>query len=263
MNNRWLDWLTAVVVVVGLAFLFAIVDPLYRMTLLAAVGCALYGWRTGDKELVQFSCLAPPLCVLNFAAVNYLSALSHHGLLDATFARADHGAAVAVWRWCSLHSWTMTALAPAYNSLWWVLVIAIAVSDRRVQFVRALFLAAALGMTSYWMFPAVGPAHVGQSGALINCMPSLHVAFSALCWLYASRRWRTPMFIFALLTAAATMATGEHYLVDVIAAIPFTAAMVWISSTFNWPQPAARKRSYSQSVAVRPLDLIYDSEASL
>ena len=57
-----------------------------------------------------------------------------------------------------------------------------------------------------------------------NCMPSLHTAWALLvCW--NSRpfgRWvKTLAASFLALTLAATLGLGEHYLVDLVVAVPF------------------------------------------
>jgi hypothetical protein len=66
----------------------------------------------------------------------------------------------------------------------------------------------------------------------MNAMPSLHLAWALLCLFYVHRLgigMRILACTFALLTAIATVASGQHYVVDLIAAVPFSFA-VWIGT---------------------------------
>lgn len=103
----------------------------------------------------------------------------------------------------------------------------------------------AAGTCVYALFPAIGPAHsypnlfpwhspllsdivmepLMGGEALRNCMPSLHFA-GALAIFWNSRLWprwgRILAGIFLLATVFATLSLGEHYLVDLVVAFPFT-----------------------------------------
>jgi hypothetical protein len=69
-----------------------------------------------------------------------------------------------------------------------------------------------------------------------NAIPSLHIAWAILLW-WNSRRLSVPMRVFTgaylVLTIISTLATGEHYLVDVIAGIPFALCVQAIVSPEN------------------------------
>jgi len=58
-----------------------------------------------------------------------------------------------------------------------------------------------------------------------NAMPSLHMAWALLLF-WNSRRWsgkiRTIFALLAVLTAIATLGLGEHYVIDLVVAFPFT-----------------------------------------
>lgn len=60
-----------------------------------------------------------------------------------------------------------------------------------------------------------------------NGMPSMHMAWAFMaccaCWRFKRVRWFG--LFFAILTAICTLTTGEHYLVDLAAAFPFTLAL--------------------------------------
>ncbi len=106
------------------------------------------------------------------------------------------------------------------------------------------FLFAAIGgYLIYNLFPAVGPIHVfgnafpfsppavtARPSAIVNtgdprnCMPSVHFTMALLIFWY-SRQWTRWGRIFAcgllLLTIVATLGFGEHYLIDLVVAVPF------------------------------------------
>ncbi len=115
-----------------------------------------------------------------------------------------------------------------------------------------LIAAVTVGVLCYNLLPACGPlmllgrsgflhgdgtaAYPGTQPAVVqlalkyprNAMPSLHMTW-ALILLWISRdlkRGHWAAAIFATLTAVATLSTGEHYLVDLVAAFPFALA-IW------------------------------------
>ena len=119
-------------------------------------------------------------------------------------------------------------------------------------FILELFMAAGvLGYFLYLLFPATGPIYISagfpwsslsfsqlHSLALRtmpvnltiprNAMPSLHMAWVLLIWLNCksfSRPVRVLAFIFVLTTIFDTLGTGEHYLIDLVVAFPFGAAV--------------------------------------
>jgi len=65
-----------------------------------------------------------------------------------------------------------------------------------------------------------------------NGMPSGHFAGALLiCWF--TRHWlagRVASSVFLVLTTLATLGLGEHYLIDLIAAIPYTVTILWLGS---------------------------------
>src|SRR5208337_5691574 len=95
--------------------------------------------------------------------------------------------------------------------------------------------------------PACGPVHVFGAGfpwhplstadamrmAVVpivlkgarNAIPSLHMTWVLLVW-WNSRglaRWvRAIALVFVVLTAMATLGTGEHYFIDLVVAFPFS-----------------------------------------
>lgn len=92
-------------------------------------------------------------------------------------------------------------------------------------------------------FPTAAAAHLNVVPVLLkgarNAIPSLHMTWVLLVW-WNSRglpRWvRTIAAIFVIFTTMATLGTGEHYLVDLVVAFPFSLlvqAVCWYSIPFH------------------------------
>ncbi len=112
---------------------------------------------------------------------------------------------------------------------------------------RPILLAAAVGYALYQIYPVVGPGpllgarfpggapSLGGTDRFVvvpglaeprNCVPSLHVGWALLLYwhgrtLGGAARAGTALWL--ALTALATLATGQHYLVDLVMAVPFAA----------------------------------------
>ena len=125
----------------------------------------------------------------------------------------------------------------------------------------------ASALIAYNFFPITGPQYIfgsekfvealhdylrypihAISGSLAarNGMPSMHfgwmLASSILWWQSGSFWWSRALFIIAtILTAIATIYLGEHYVVDLIVAIPFTLAVIaFCTDTVSWSHPEKR-----------------------
>lgn len=110
----------------------------------------------------------------------------------------------------------------------------------------ALLITGPLGVLFYNLFPACGPRSLFGAGFPLhpfpisdlprlvlqpvaiqgarNAIPSLHLAWTLLAWWYSRglcRIERLTAFAFLVLTAFATLATGEHWFVDLVVAFPF------------------------------------------
>jgi PAP2 superfamily protein len=112
------------------------------------------------------------------------------------------------------------------------------------------------GYCLYLLFPACGPEYAFASFpaarpglpvlrtlqllAPPNCMPSLHTSTALLaCWFCGRWRWaRKAALLNLLLTVLATLATGEHYLVDLVVAAPFSAAVYGVAQRAYGPAAA-------------------------
>ncbi|HTR26829.1 MAG TPA: phosphatase PAP2 family protein [Terriglobales bacterium] len=133
--------------------------------------------------------------------------------------------------------------------------------ETRVSILGLFLSLIAAGTCIYAIFPATGPAHsypnvypwhspqlsqivvepLMGGNALRNCMPSLHFAGAlAIFWnAHLWPRWgRALAGAFLLATAFATLALGEHYLVDLVVAFPFALFFqaAW-SERIPWRDP--------------------------
>ena len=143
------------------------------------------------------------------------------------------------------------AIEIAYNGTPLVAAMVCAAYTRYVerahlQLLKVIVVAGVLGFLVYLLFPAVGPRYLPEltTGSLSpfslershnllqipldvarNAMPSLHMAWALLIWLEARalpRPFRTVALAYMLLTPIIVLALGEHYLVDIVVAIPFS-----------------------------------------
>ena len=111
----------------------------------------------------------------------------------------------------------------------------------------ALLYCGPIGGMFYSLFPALGPAHLFQQNfpfhplsmdqarhlllepiaipGFRNAIPSLHMAWVLLAWWYTRglKLWAKALaLVFLLLTVMATLGSGEHYLIDLVVAYPFS-----------------------------------------
>ena len=140
------------------------------------------------------------------------------------------------------------ALGPApllqivYYSLVPVMIVWYAIHRRRQGSVLLLAYAGELvmGPNCYALLPACGPAYAwGRAwlhptdvslvpihiNAPPNAFPSLHFATALLLVMFAEGKSRRILaLLYAGATALATLTTGEHYVIDLVAAVPFACA---------------------------------------
>lgn len=144
------------------------------------------------------------------------------------------------WLLMTVYCWLPPAVSTCY-------VLNLRAGNRdAVVLLKAALVAGAIAFGLYHIYPAAGPAYAFGSafpdslpspaslapspatlaipGAPRNCMPSVHFAWAILAAIEARRLGRTAhatFVLFAVLTACATLALGEHYLIDLVVAVPF------------------------------------------
>jgi len=107
--------------------------------------------------------------------------------------------------------------------------------EQEPRLAKALALAGSFCFLCYRILPAVGPAvyHWSRNqagGSPRNCVPSMHMAIALLLCANARRpSLRAVTCIYAFIVVVSSLAIGEHYLVDLLAAVPYAAAAQWIA----------------------------------
>lgn len=156
---------------------------------------------------------------LALTIVNRLTPVTH----DALLMRLDLGIASHVRSW-SIIMGAMPPLRLVYDAIPLFMATGLAAfrGTERKRLLLAVIVGGLVCPICFFLFPAVGPVHVGDSLAPRNCMPSMHFTWTLLLLAYSQGTWRWFFGVIAFLTAWATLATGEHYSLDLVAAVLFT-----------------------------------------
>jgi hypothetical protein len=121
-------------------------------------------------------------------------------------------------------------------------------AERSPAMLRAVLWAAVAGLACYQIAPATGPIYAfagfprvapHASGQVLvdvsmprNCLPSLHFGWALLLlWNCRGRALWVFASIYLFLMALATVGLGEHYFVDLLASVPFCAAVQAIATS--------------------------------
>jgi hypothetical protein len=163
----------------------------------------------------------------------------------------------AVGQYLTHHLWLKDISWCAYSALLDAYLIVFVVyvwlrsEHETIQVVRTLLLNLFLAMPIYCLIPVCGPryafptfpftvpAHLLPHPITLlyppNGIPSVHTSSVLLiCWFL--RHWRIGFLLsvtFLTLIIIATLGSGEHYLFDLLAAIPYTAA-IWHLDRIEW-----------------------------
>lgn len=186
-----------------------------------------------------------PLSLIGTTAANHLVVQLTPHTIDGALGRLDGGWSVRFYHGVLPHRHLREVLEAVYYGLPLYSALILFLSGRRFEYARAWIVAAIPAPLFFVAFPATGPAHVTDPVALRNCIPSLHMTWALLAVVYTSPRWRAIAVIFAALTAAATIGIGEHYVIDLVVAVPYTWATCRVVSRTRqlWPnllsQPAS------------------------
>jgi len=116
------------------------------------------------------------------------------------------------------------------------------------RFLVKVVVASAFGYALFWIVPACGPGFFlyGPADAPRNAMPSMHMVWAFMVRGEVGRRGVGPRLaadIFIILTVLSTLGLGEHYLVDLLAAVPF-----WLAFEALWRWRRIRALARLESV---------------
>jgi len=193
--------------------------------------CLYTLWKGGRNDGGLLLAATAPLLFGFFGPSLKWTVILEPHTIDAWLSGTEYGVSKSVWLWGLTHTWISSPLHVVYMSmpLATMLVMAATNGERRKLLVGSIALGSLLVFPLYLLFPAVGPAHVLQAGAARNCVPSMHMTWALLMWVNSRGKVKWMAALFAVLTAMATIVLGEHYLLDLVAAVPWTWFLMALS----------------------------------
>ena len=221
------------------------------------IGASDLGYRLARQFNLDMVPTRPALVPLTFDPSLYVI----DGLLPVPMARL-------VASFAADHAWAYVILAVVYNALF-ATFAAIIVLDRRAgahpgKFVSLVLLIGLAGFLLYFIAPGTSPltAFYEPNGGVLpdpaqvdlarfaapftaprNAMPSLHTTYALVMLMAAARfgvGWLAVAGLFALITILATMGLREHYVIDLVVAVPLALATTWFLAAFDRESPTAR-----------------------
>jgi hypothetical protein len=173
-------------------------------------------------------------------------------------------------RWLAGHHTLGLVLSDYYDNAHFLVTLSLLVYMwwRRGDVYRplrnSLVLVNLIGFVVFWRFPvapprmldgftdvvattgAFGSWHTGPLASQANqlaAMPSLHMAWAGWCtvalWRISERRWLRALAVaYPCLTAIAVLATGNHFLLDIVAGLLVLAVAVWLVGSPREPRAA-------------------------
>lgn len=142
----------------------------------------------------------------------------------------------ALWMYAQHHI-LFIALSVCYAVLALV-IAAVWIIEQNHALRRALLVGASFCWFFYVLCPAVGPSYYSRGDTLNvvrNCFPSMHFTWSLLLALNTRSWLRWPLWVYAALVGISTVAIGQHYVIDLIASLPYTAAVQFLVSLHAVP----------------------------
>jgi hypothetical protein len=213
------------------------------------------GWRT--NWVILAAAVQVPMQIIVAKTLDGLSLLRplkydlYVYRIDAHFGQPSF----FLGRLAALHPWFRDLMLVGYSQLVVMMILAFASClwlRPKPEAIRALIAFAITfpaAVPLYLLLPVCGPGFAFPGFPFIppaqdlvprpialadapNGFPSIHMASAILVFWYL-RRWRWGQITgtaFLVLTALATMATGQHYFVDLIFAVPYALAMVYLAA---------------------------------
>ncbi len=234
-------------------------------------------WRT--DRLLAISLLIIPIGAASHLVLQYMSALRPLKY-DLYIYRLDRGfePGFAIWRVAERHPWLQFTLVTSY-SLYTLAIVAVFAAylwGRTEPESNALLKTFALNLVAalpiYWAIPVSGPRfafpdypaavplgvpHLLAIHAAPNGIPSVHLS-TALLVAWFARHWlwgRVAGVVYVILTVAVTLGSGQHYLFDLIAAVPYTLLVYHLA--FHPSETGMRRESRP---ATKPAPEVEESE---
>lgn len=229
-----------------------------------------YALTESRRDLRMLSCaIIPPLAgSLCMWAANAGGALSHARYdlyVDKIDGLFGFHPSFALGRVLLAHVWSLCVLNFSYGFLCAAVTLVLMAyawrPNRLLREVATTFiLNAVIAAVLYLIFPVSGPrfafssfphhpttvdAHIIYLSAAPNGVPSVHCSTALLIW-WHSRRWRLGRIaasIHLLGVLISTLATGQHYLFDLIVAFPYAALIVYLTRSLLHPAAAVTRSS--------------------
>jgi hypothetical protein len=213
---------------------------IYALIGFAVIMAASFLRRTQDKYEDLCIAVSVPIFIILLLPIGAFTGWLRPNTMDVAFRHGDLALGLdglAFTRWLLRTGW-YRAVGPIYEALPLVLALGWAI-ERSQTLLRASVIGALMAFPLYLLFPAVGPQYVFANfpvsdGATVaaawmhprNCFPSMHLTWAMLVAMNVRNpRWRWLFVLYAVLMALAAVAGGEHYFVDMIAAVPFAFAV--------------------------------------
>ena len=189
----------------------------------------------------------------------------------------------ALAHWLAGHHTLAVWLSDYYDNAHWVLTLALLGwlwwrrADLYPPLRNALVLTNVFAFIVFWRYPVAPPrllpgytdvvssthafldSHNGVLASSANqlaAMPSLHMAWAAWCalalWRMSPRRWvRVLAVLYPCLTAFAVLATGNHFLLDILAGLAALALALAVLAVAAPARIAAGRRRLARAAARR------------
>jgi hypothetical protein len=203
--------------------------------------------------------------ITNFAPLRLHVALSHGEGVLAAERWLGIDPELSLDRWLAGHHTLGLVVSDYYDNAHFIVTLGLLgwVWVRRADLYRplrnSLVLVNVIGFAVFWLYPvapprmlpadgfsdiaamthAFGSWHAGALASAANqlaAMPSLHMAWAAWCavalWRLSTRAWvRGVALLYPCMTAFAVLATGNHYVLDVLAGLATLAVAMGIEAT--------------------------------
>lgn len=185
-------------------------------------------------------------------------------------------------RWLAGHHTLASILANYYDNAHFVVTLGLlgylwwSRADIYRPLRNVLVLVNVMGFVVFWLLPvapprmldgftdvvasthAFGSWHTGSLASQANqlaAMPSLHMAWAAWCalalWRITERRWvRALALVYPCLTALAVLATGNHFVLDIVGGLLVLALAVLLVGS---PERLAGRLTWARVRAASPL----------